>query len=180
MNTSSDKQIYRQFAQLLSYPGADLPQVAQQCLGSLTDVSSDVTDRIRRFVDFVQVTERKQIEETYTATFDLQPVCHPYIGYQLCGENQKRALMLMKLQELYRAENFVTNNELQDHVSEVLRFIGTTDNQKCRQEIIIDGLLPALEKIIQAIDNDHHPYQRLFKALHSFLSERSVEKGAVS
>ena len=180
MHTPADRQIYHHFARLLSYPETDLLQVARQCRGCLTDLSSAATEPLTHFVDFVQTTERKQIEETYTATFDLQPVCHPYIGYQLCGENQKRTLFLMKLEELYREHNFVAETELQDHVSEVMRFISITDDPQCRQDIISDGLLPALEKIIQAIDNEHHPYQGLLEALHSFMSERSVEKGAVS
>ncbi len=25
----------------------------------------------------------EQIEELYTITFDMQPVCYPYVGYQL-------------------------------------------------------------------------------------------------
>lgn len=86
----------------------------------------------------------------------------------------------MQMQQLYRQHNFNQSSELPDHLGEMLRFVGTTNDQLCRQELIDDGLLPALEKIIAGIDNDDHPYQGLLKSLYSFLCESSAEKGDLS
>lgn len=174
------QDICRQFAALLSYPDAGVSSCAVACQKLLQDTRPDVASQLQSFVDLLEKTEQPQIEELFTATFDLQPVCHPYVGYQLCGESQQRTMFLMKLQEIYRQHDYQSGCELPDHLSELLRFIGITDDQSCRQELIIDGLLPALEKIIQAIENDDHPYKRLLKALQSFLSDADAEKGALS
>ena len=174
------QDICRQFATLLSYPGADLLQTAANCLERLQQSQADAAEQMVPFFNFVTTSSEARIEEVFTGTFDLQPICHPYVGYQLCGESQQRTMFLMKLQELYRQHDYRCGSELPDHLGEVLRFIGITDDQACRRELVRDGLLPALEKIIKGIENDEHPYKQLLKALHSFLNQHSVEKGALS
>ena len=169
-----------QFATLLSYPEAGVQTTAVTCRELLQENRPEVVPQLQSFVDLLATSDQAQVEELFTATFDLQPVCHPYVGYQLCGENQKRSMFLMKMHQIYREHDFNPGIELPDHLGEILRFIGTTSDQSCRQELISDGLLPALEKIIAGIDNDDHPYKGLLKALHSFLHKSSAEKGALS
>ncbi len=174
------QDICRHFSVLLSYPGTKVRETAAACQQLLRQNRPEVATLLQRFVDHLVTGDPAQNEELFTATFDLQPLCHPYVGYQLCGESQQRTLFLIKLQEIYRQHDYRPVSELPDHLSEVLRFIGITDDQGCRQELINDGLLPALDKLIAAIDNEDHPYQGLLVALHSFLSENSAEKGALS
>ena len=174
------QDICRQFATLLSYPEAGVQTTAAACRELLQENRPEVAPQLQSFVDLLATSDQAQIEELFTATFDLQPVCHPYVGYQLCGENQKRSIFLMKMHQIYREHDFNPGIELPDHLGEMLRFIGTTGDQICRQELISDGLLPAVEKIIAGIDNDDHPYKGLLKALHSFLHVSSAEKGALS
>ncbi|WP_051689835.1 nitrate reductase molybdenum cofactor assembly chaperone [Pelobacter seleniigenes] len=180
MNCQISKNICRQFSALLSYPDSGVKQTAVACKDALFKTCPEAAGKLNEFIALVELADPARIEEMYTSTFDLQPVCHPYIGYQLCGESQKRALFLMKMQQIYRAQGFIPGNELPDHLSEVLRFIGTVNDPECCRELIDDGVLPALEKIIQAIENDDHPYKELLKALQSFLNKSNAENGALS
>ena len=132
------------------------------------------------FTNFLEENSISQIEESFTGTFDLQSLCHPYVGYQLCGESQQRTMFMIKLQELYKQYGFESRNELPDHLTELLRFLGTIADQECRQEIIQDGLLPALEKITKGIESDGHPYVALLNALQSFLSETVTSEECLS
>ncbi|SEA74795.1 respiratory nitrate reductase chaperone NarJ [Desulfuromusa kysingii] len=179
MNEPINKNLCHQFSVLLSYPVSGLQNTAIMCRDSLARISPDAACQLHEFIDFVDTADRAQIEEIYTSTFDLQPVCHPYVGYQLCGENQKRAMFLMKMQQIYRHYDYTPGNELPDHLCEILRFISRTNAPDCCQELIDDGVLPALEKIIQAIENDDHPYKRLLMTLQCFLSESRTENGAL-
>jgi nitrate reductase delta subunit len=172
MITSAVQQtICRQFATLLSYPTGDLQQTTARCAALLREARPEAAASLDRFAAFLQDHEATRLEELFTATFDLQPVCSPYVGYQLCGENQQRASFLMKLQQLYRQHEFDPGVELADHLSTVLRFIGTVSEPVCRQEIIQDGLRPALDNILGELDASEQPYADLLKALQSFLSE---------
>jgi nitrate reductase molybdenum cofactor assembly chaperone NarJ/NarW len=179
-NLQAHQDVCRQFSSLLSYPDAEIKEIASDCQQSLQQDCPDSATQLQVFIEYLANSDQAESEELFTSTFDLQPLCYPYVGYQLCGENEKRGMFLMKMQQLYRQHNFNQSSELPDHLGEMLRFVGTTTDQDCRQELINDGLLPALEKIIVGIDNDDHPYQGLLKSLYSFLHESRAEKGALS
>lgn len=165
------QDLCRQFAILLSYPARGVEQTAAGCAALLEQMGSSAAGPLKSFVSFLAENDAARIEEVFTSTFDLQALCHPYVGYQLFGESQQRTLFMIQLQQIYRQYEFNPGHELPDHLSEVLRFVGFIDDQGARQEIIQDGLLPALEKILQGIDNQAHPYAQLIAALQSFLTE---------
>lgn len=172
MDTVARQQtLYRQFSSLLGYPDAQTRPTARACMSLLGETHSQAVPAMAGFSDFIAREEPARVEEIYTATFDLQPACYPYVGYQLCGESQKRAFFLMQLQQLYRQHDFAVGGELPDHLGTMLRFLGSTSDAVCRQELVADGLLPALDKLLPGLDPVAQPYGQLLQALHSFLTE---------
>jgi nitrate reductase delta subunit len=178
MSTSTIQQeICRRFAQLLSYPDATVRQQAADCAAQLRELDSAAADPMQRFAAYLAGQEAARLEELFTATFDLQPVCHPYVGYLLCGESQQRTLLLIRLQQLYQQHGFELGSELPDHLATLLRFVGTVDDRACCQELIRDGLLPALEKLAEGLTAEQ-PYAELIQALQDYLTE-TVHAGPV-
>lgn len=165
------RQICRQFAVLFAYPGQNIGITASSCVAQLQKIDSGASKPVQRFLGFVAENQISRIEEKFSDTFDLQALCHPYVGYQLCGESQQRTLFMLKLRELYQQYDFIPARELPDHLGEMLRFIGSISDQECRREIIQDALLPALEKMTRGIEVDDHPYLALVDALRCFLIE---------
>ncbi|HLC23085.1 MAG TPA: hypothetical protein VJL08_01390, partial [Dehalococcoidia bacterium] len=96
-------RLYLSFAATLDYPGPALAEDAMACRGLLAQFSSEAAGRMEEFGVFLAQTHPGQVQEVYTNAFDLQPVCYPYVGYQLFGESYKRGMFLVKLQEEYRA-----------------------------------------------------------------------------
>ncbi|WP_020677686.1 nitrate reductase molybdenum cofactor assembly chaperone [Geopsychrobacter electrodiphilus] len=158
------------FSRLLSYPKTQVKTLAADCYRQLKDFDPQAAVAFAPFSTFIEQQKLPQIEELYTSAFDLQALSFPYVGYQLCGESQARTMFLMKLQEIYTQQNFSSEGELPDHLSVMLRFIGTVPDPQGNQEIIRDGLLPALEKIIQGIENQQHPYRQLLVSLQTYLT----------
>ena len=158
------------FSELLSYPNAQIKTAAADCYRQLKETAPAAAAVFAGFIDFLEQQNLPQIEERFTSTFDLQALSDPYVGYQLCGESQARTMFLMKLQELYAKQDFACGTELPDHLSVMLRFIGSIDDSQGNTEIIVDALLPALEKIIQGIETQDHPYRQLLKALQIYLT----------
>lgn len=171
MTDATTQQIICQhFAELFSYPTAELAQTVASCTALLREEQPSAAASLERFGDFLKNQTGARIEEVFTATFDLQPLCHPYVGYQLCGESQQRGMFLMQLNQLYRQHGFVAGVELPDHLSTLLRFIGTLAPEDCSRELTLDGLLPALAKILQGLEDGDHPYTDLLLSLQSFLA----------
>lgn len=171
MTESTTQQIICQhFAELFSYPSAELAQRVAACAALLGPNQPAAAAFLERFGNFMQNQSASRIEEIFTATFDLQPVCHPYVGYQLCGENQQRGMFLMQLNQLYRRHGFAPGCELPDHLSTLLQFIASKAPADCSRELIEDGLLPALAKILQGLGDQPHPYVDLLLGLQSYLA----------
>jgi nitrate reductase molybdenum cofactor assembly chaperone NarJ/NarW len=168
---AAQQTICRHFAALLSYPDRKVSQVAAACAELLRTSYPQAVEPLRGFIAFLAAQEAAQVEELFTATFDLQPACHPYVGYQLCGESQQRTLFLMRLVQLYQQHGFSGDVELPDHLATLLRFVGSVADRECGMEIIRDGLLPALDKMVAGLEGEKQPYGELINAVQSFLSE---------
>jgi nitrate reductase molybdenum cofactor assembly chaperone NarJ/NarW len=174
--TTSQQLLCRQFAALFSYPDSAARQTADACAAQLRELDSAAAAPMANFAALLAEQHLAGLEELFTATFDLQPVCYPYVGYQLCGESQQRAMFLMRLQQLYRQHGFIGDSELPDHLATLLRFVGSVADRECGMEIIQDGLLPALDKMAAGMEGEKQPYGELIKAVQRFLSE-SVAAG---
>lgn len=167
----SHQHLCRQFAALFSYPDDSSRQTAAACAAQLRDLESTAAGPMSRFAELLAAQHPVQLEELFTATFDLQPVCHPYVGYQLCGESQQRTMFLMRLVQLYQQHGFSGDVELPDHLATLLRFVGSVADRDCGMEIIQYGLLPALDKMAEGLEGEKQPYGELITAVQSFLNE---------
>ena len=169
---SLDLKLCLDFSELLSYPNDRSKPVAAGFNRQLKESDPEASAAFVGFIDFLEQQRLPQIEELFTSTFDLQALSDPYVGFQLCGESQARTMFLMKLKELYAKQDFSCGTELPDHLSVMLRFIGSIDDPQGNTEIIVDALLPALEKIIKGIENQDHPYLHLLNALQIYLTNK--------
>jgi nitrate reductase delta subunit len=141
-------QIYHLLSTLLEYPRPSLLESARECARLLAQESPEAAAQIVRFLTLAEQTQPGQLEEIYTGTFDINPTCTIYAGYQLFGESYKRGEFLVRLKEKYRQWDFFEGNELADHLAVLLRFLGRLDpKETLARELIEDCLAPALEKM---------------------------------
>lgn len=178
--TEIEDQIFQHFSRLFRYPDAETADIAADCYRLLKRQHPEEAEQLQYFKEFVAGSLPAKVEETFTATFELQPLCHPYVGYQLCGESGQRTMFLIKLKELYRQNGYTLGHELPDHFSEMLGFVATIDDPVCRTELVTDALIPALDKLIVSMENEDHPYRRMLVALRMWLGTEDEEKGVLS
>lgn len=173
MNQDVVGRLYASFADLLSYPASSIFDQADDCLAQLQDLCPEAVSAFEHFLRGLRQCELEKLMELYTTTFDMQPVCYPYIGYQLFGESYKRGALMAQLNETYRAFGFSAERELPDHIAVTLRFLGldaaNREGEFC-QSLLRSGLIPALEKMIQPFGAEsENPYFWLLIALQHFL-----------
>jgi nitrate reductase delta subunit len=172
------QELFRHFAVLLGYPHGNLGGAARACHDLLADYSRSAAAELERFCAFLATAPAARVEEVYTATFDLQPVCYPYVGFQLFGESKERILFLVKLQDCYRTHGYVSGGELPDHLSEVLQFLATVTDATAREVLVADGLVPALTKMVDGLDGAPQPYGDVLRALQDFLAGAAASVAA--
>jgi nitrate reductase delta subunit len=168
-----DRRVLGLFADILEYPRADIAPQVRECQQLLVLSHPEAAARMDRFGDFAEATSHGQLEEAYTALFDLDSDLHPYIGYQLFGETYERSALLVGLKELYRAGGYEPNPvELPDRISEMLRFFSVGTNEAVILEILQEALIPALETLTANVEQDEtqptpvtDPYWDVIEAL---------------
>ena len=173
MNKDSTGLVFDLFADLLSYPNPAILQKTEDCLAQLQDTHPDSAIALEKFLNGLRLLTLEKMEELYTVTFDMQPVCYPYIGYQLFGESYKRGAFMAQLNEAYHAFGYSTGQELPDHISVALSFIGLDSANRqsdfC-QALLNEGVMPALAKMLQTFGaQSENPYFGLLTAFQSFL-----------
>ncbi|MEW6085721.1 MAG: nitrate reductase molybdenum cofactor assembly chaperone [Chloroflexota bacterium] len=173
MPKDSNSSLFDLFAALLEYPSTETTGQARVCLAQLQPIHPEAAEALEKFVRRLDQLSLEKMRELYTITFDMQPVCYPYVGYHLFGESYKRGAFMAQLNEAYHAFGYSAGQELPDHLTVILRYLGLDATNRAGefcQALLNSGLMPALEKMLKVFDDDsENPYAGLLSALYLFL-----------
>lgn len=174
-----DRDLCGALAALLDYPRAPLGEQAQLCLKLAQALDAGAAATIERFADYVASASVDELQESYTKAFDLdtlselEPTWYPYVGHQLVEDHSKRSAFLVELSSRYKAHDFDAGTELPDHMVVVLRFVAHCPDEQLAQELVHEGLVPALGKAPapgeRAPASGREHYLALLSALRSLL-----------
>ena len=157
------------FARLLEYPRGEEAGIAAKGAAALSGETPEAASLLGETRAFFADTPRGRVEEVFTATFDLQATCAPYLGFHLFGEGYKRRIFLAGLSAIYSSRGFPIGGELPDHIAVVLRFLAKSGADGPTREILLDGLIPALAKMIGKFGDAGNPYGNVLRALQLVL-----------
>ncbi|MBU6463686.1 MAG: nitrate reductase [Bradyrhizobium sp.] len=145
--SANRSKVLELFADMLDYPAPGLADKAAECGALVGRVQPQAATLLGIFRDFAREHPVGKLQEVYSGFFDLNSICHPYIGYQLFGENYKRSVFMVELKKSYRAEGFEESaNDVPDRLSTVLRFAARSEGGDV-DDLVNKGLLPALERM---------------------------------
>ena len=161
MLPEESKKLCRLFAKVLDYPGASLPESANECLRQLDGSFPDIADQMRPFVAFVEGQGRGALEELYAETFALAPASTLYIGYHLFGETPKRSSF----------HDFDSGTELADHLCVLLRFFSVAQDMEFVIPILEECILPVLDKMVGDLQKSKNGYSPAVSSLRLFLRQ---------
>ena len=147
------------FADILDYPAPGLAGRAAECAALIGAAQPEAVALLESFRSFAEQKSLGKLQEVYSGFFDLNSICHPYVGYQLFGENYKRSIFLIGLKKAYRGEGFEAGaSELPDRLSIVLRFVAHSKGGEDIDELLNRGLLPALARMTTKPESDGHQH----------------------
>jgi nitrate reductase molybdenum cofactor assembly chaperone NarJ/NarW len=147
------------FADILDYPAPGLARKAAECAALIGAAQPEAGALLESFRRFAEETSLGKLQEVYSGFFDLNSICHPYVGYQLFGENYKRSIFLIGLKKAYRTQGFEADaSDLPDRLSVVLRFVARSKDGEEIDELLNRGLLPALARMTTKPEADGHQH----------------------
>ncbi len=157
--------IYEQLAAVLTYPGKDYQERVRQCAVAAQGAAAE---ELIAFSAEIAALNTTALQELFTVTFDLNPVCSLEIGWHLFGENYDRGLLLVRLRGEMRRCGLRETSELTDHLSNVLPLIARLEHDAAA-DFIGACLQPALSKMLAALCGKNNAYEHVLKALAAAL-----------
>jgi nitrate reductase delta subunit len=154
---------------LLTYPaegyGCDLPALA----ASLAACDGEAAAALAAFDAYVRGESVENLQEAFTQTFDLNPVCALEVGWQLFGEEYERGAFMVHMRQLLREHGVAERGELPDHLSSLLPLLARLEPDQVRA-FAADALVPAVTKMLAAIEKSESPFRPLMEAVGRMLA----------
>ncbi len=161
----AEQNLYDAFAAVLSYPDEEYLDRADDLVLATPD---EIEPEVEEFAQALEGKSLLELQELFTVTFDLNPVCSLELGWHLFGENYDRGLLLVKMRALLREHWIAESGELPDHLSYALRLIARMEPQE-RHDFAVAIVLPALGKMLDAFRGKQNPYEKVLTAIKSEL-----------
>jgi nitrate reductase delta subunit len=161
-------RVHDLFASLLTYPGHGYVALAEECRDALEASQSDAAPHMVRFVDEVGGLTTDELEELFTTTFDLNPVCSLEVGWHLHGDTYDRGEFLWRMRQMLRRCGVAESSELPDHMAHVVPALARLDPGEARA-LLAGAVFPAMAKMQGALASSRSPFGHLLNAVSSVL-----------
>ena len=157
--------MYQHLASLVSYPDAGLFPALDCCIQALAPEIPEAAILLEHFRDVARESGQDGLEESYIQQFEMHAETALYIGHQLFGEDWRRGTFMACLKERYQECGFSCGAELPDHASVLLRFLEMAPPGPEKEELIGDCIVPALHKVLRAMEGKQTPYGDVVRAV---------------
>jgi nitrate reductase molybdenum cofactor assembly chaperone NarJ/NarW len=160
-----DAAIYDALVALLTYPEVDYPQ---RVAASVHVAPEECRGQLEQFAVRMRELRTDQLQELFTQTFDLNPMCSLELGWHLFGENYERGQLLVRVREELRRHGLAESSELPDHLTHILRLVERMEHETAA-DFVAACVLPALEKMLLALRGKENPFENVLLAVRSLL-----------
>lgn len=155
---------------LFEYPGERFQAQYDEAVEAVRAVECGAEAALGAFQAELSGLSTAYAQELYTRTFDLSPVCVPYVSVHLFGaESFKRAELMTGLIAAYERAGFERGTELPDHIALLLRSAPGFNADEW-EDLAAFVLLPALEKMGDALNGAKSPWRHVVRAVQGVLT----------
>ncbi len=170
----SEKNDYIQLAKLLDYPDKNYISQLRTIINYFQEKSPATSRFLEDFLSQLLDLSLEQIQEIQTATFDVNPICVPYVSVHLFGEESfKRSQLMAGLAMAYADEEFDSGKELADHLRNILNFAPYFKAEEW-DELVSFVLLDSVEKMQGKLKQPDHVFLPLLNAILERLRQDSL------
>jgi nitrate reductase delta subunit len=173
-----ENKYFKVISLLLQYPD-------DAYFGALPELKSAVDEMhrgrcraaIEAFIADLEARSGFQLQERYTALFDMSPSTTLNMTYHLWGDGEKRARLLTRLQQEYACADLAKNSpELPDFLPLILEFLAAVPRAK--RSDTIQKSLAGIDTLVERLKPIAAPYARLLEPLAGMFKEQANERTA--
>jgi len=175
-----ESKYFKVISLLLQYPD-------DAYFGSLPELKSVVDEMhhcqckaaIEAFIADLEAYSVFQLQEQYTALFDMSPSTTLNMTYHLWGDGEKRARLLTRLQQEYACAGLEKNSpELPDFLPLILEFLAAVP--KAKRFDTIQKSLAGIDTLVERLKPIAAPYAGLLEPLAGMFKEQAQERTAAA
>lgn len=170
-----DTTLYDSLARLFEYPKEGYVLSADECLRRLSEAKSPGCEFVERFSEYAHKTELVELQELFTRTFEINPLCALEVGWQLFGERYERGTFIVKMRQTLRELELPESSELPDHLTHILQALGRLPAEEAA-EFAGMFVVPAVEKMISGLKDMDNPYRGALRGIHDELKSIQSEQ----
>ena len=167
--TATSLGAYESLSQSLRYPDDTYREHLARCAALLRETDSEAARRIEHFTEHIHGLSVVRLQELFTQTFDLSPLCSLEVGWQLYGEEYARGNFMVAMRSLLRDHDIPESSELPDHLTHVLPLLDRLEPDE-QTEFIQQYVSPALTKMLKSFDGNDSPYEDVMRAIEDLLT----------
>ena len=159
---------------LLHYPDEELFNRIDE-IGSAADQSrpADVESAVQAFVNELNTHSLIQVQEKYTAVFDIDPATTMNMTYHAFGDNEKRAAALAHLQHNYEQAGWERiTGELPDYLPMMLEFLSICPHPEYTGPVW--QCLQGMQPLVARLEKKAPVYAALLQPIVRMAAERGT------
>ncbi len=164
-------------ATVLKYPDEMTQPLLQHCIKPLGDRQPEAAELLGRLNQYMLDTPLWSVQELYTTTFDLSPVCSMDVGYHLFGEDYQRGVFMAQLLESMEESGMDVHQELPDHLPVVLHWMSRVYATELHTDMAIECVLPTMRKMDESFVDSTNPYRGALQAVAILLKSDLTNRG---
>jgi nitrate reductase delta subunit len=150
-------------AGLFAYPTPDYPRRLARCRAALAEADTpDAAVLLDRFAARIEGMTLEDLQEQFTAGFDLNPACTLDLGWHLYGEQYERGAFLVEIRDALREHAVAESSELPDHLTHMLALLGRLE-PVASERLAARAVRPALDRVLASVDAGN-PFIDLLRA----------------
>ncbi len=153
---------------LLAYPDAGYLDRLEQGCEALLLRCPEAARRLAAFAAQIRDKTLTELQELYTQTFDLNPVCALEVGWQLYGEDYRRGRFLAVMREQLQRHGVAESRELPDHLTHVMALLDRMEPDEAAG-FAQAFVAPAVKKMVAVLAGKQNPFADLLQALEALL-----------
>lgn len=179
MPTSATKsKTWTSLAELLNYPQEDYADAVVRCRDRLLNSNPEAAACISEFMADTAKNTTEELQELYTRTFDVAPICIPYVTAYIYGEESfERGDLMSKLGEIYSRYDFQAGAELPDHIAVVLSFADLL-NEEEKAELVEYCLTNPINQMLERLQMADNIFTPVLAAVKLVLAKEATLRKA--
>jgi nitrate reductase assembly molybdenum cofactor insertion protein NarJ len=171
VDVTAPQGINELLGRVLRYPSQGYALDLASIPARLEDEAPEAARLMRDFSNRVRDLATEDLQELYTRTFELSPVCALEVGWQLYGEEYARGSFLVFMRDALRRHEIPEETELPDHLAHVLPLLDRLSDDEAN-ELSKDAVIPAIEKMLQGFAGKNNPYESVLRAIREYAGAR--------